>query len=111
MLSIEPLTANRLDDAMRLIARRHAEDRRREPALPDLADAQLRGGLELSLALPGAHGVVALDNGRPRGVLCGVPSARDPTDSVAPFFSPRSVRVPYAAQAVDDAALVRDEHF
>jgi ribosomal protein S18 acetylase RimI-like enzyme len=96
--------ARRLDDATQLIARRHAEDRRREPALPDLGDAQLRGGLELSLALPGAHGVLALDNGRPCGLLCGVPELRDPADSAAPFYSPRSVRVPYGAQAVDATA-------
>jgi GNAT superfamily N-acetyltransferase len=98
------LAARWLDDATRLLAQRHTADRRRESALPALSNADLRRELERSLALPGAHGVVALDNGRPRGVLCGVPVLLDPTDSIAPFYAQRSARVLYGAHAVEPAA-------
>ena len=74
-LEVVPFSDEHLDDAARLLAARHARDRRVEPLLPERyeAPAEAREELERDWCSDGASGAAALRGGRLVGYLIGAP--------------------------------------
>jgi ribosomal protein S18 acetylase RimI-like enzyme len=94
-LEIVPFRDVHLDEAARLLARRHQEDRAFEPALPErFTQVEVaRAAVEATWSKPEASGMVALEAGRMIGYLIGVPRID--------LIWGRSVWVPLAGHAID----------
>ena len=101
-LEVVPFADEHLDDAGRLLAARHALQRRSEPLLPERFEdpGEARGEVAAVWATENASGAAALRGGRLVGYVVGAP--RDSETSV------ENVWVEPAGHAADEAEDVRD---
>lgn len=103
---IVPFTEEHLDGAARLLARRQADDRARDPHLPvRYGDASATRRLLADLLLgPDRIGVAALRNGAVAGYLVAVLTTPAPRTYDALMLPPRSARVAFPGHATDQTA-------
>ena len=101
-LEIVPFSQEHLDEAGRLLAARHARQRRAEPLLPERFEGPAVARAEVAAAwgASGASGAAAIRRGRLVGFLLGVPHEAD-------LWGP-NVWVEHAGQAVEEPEDVRD---
>jgi GNAT superfamily N-acetyltransferase len=101
-IETRPLTDAGLDDAARLLAARHRENRRRHPLLTeDLEEPGVaRRALAEVLASPAASGRLALRDGRVAGFLAGITAISRFDSFFAYLAPPRSVTIPAIGHAV-----------
>ena len=101
-LEVVPFSDEHLDDAARLLAARHARDRRAEPLLPERYEdaAAAREEVEHDWRSDGASGAAALRDGRLVGYLIGAPRGAE--------IWGENVWVELAGHAVYEPEEVRD---
>ncbi len=101
-LEVVPFSDEHLDDAARLLAARHARDRRAEPLFPERYEAPsaAREELERDWRSNGASGATALRDGRLVGYLIGAPRGSE--------IWGENVWVELAGHAVEEPEEVRD---
>lgn len=100
-IEIRDLTTADLENATRMLARRHRADRTRTPALSTRFDdvGQLRPMLDEALARPAARGVLALQGGEATGFMVAGLVLPPPTNWFAAFAPVRSMQIGYAGHA------------
>jgi GNAT superfamily N-acetyltransferase len=103
-LEIRPLQPSDWDVVAQLLVRRHARDRRSEPALPEQYEApeEAQALIASLLDSPLGSGVIGCRYGRPAGFLAGQVRTVSPLSMNAKYVRPRAAWVPYEGHAIED---------